>query len=380
MISIVDAATARHVRTLRPDVTAIYSPDWSPDGKRIVFCAVDKGQSDLFLYDLTSGACTQLTDDIMSEADPRFTRDGKSVVFSCQDTLGNASRSARNGAATMSQLWRIDVTTRQQTRLTFSASNKKSPCFSPDGSQIMYVSDANGIDNLYVAPIDKPDSARALSDVLGGISNPDWTAVAGRDSATLVYCLFQKGGWDIWQMKDPLKKLRDKPLEKTKWAESLADMSAQYFSPSTDTLADTAGGARAGLSKGKNHSRRIDGSGEDELDEGITERVAERDTASRKPAAANKDTAASKPAGAARGIDTSVSAAAAAKPPDRPVTLNFDTIPSHPYRLKFEPDIVALGVGNGRITGTACRDSGWPCSPICSATTRSRSRATSKAT
>jgi Tol biopolymer transport system component len=378
MISIVDAATARRVRTLRPDVTAIYSPDWSEDGKRIVFCAVDKGQSDLFLYDIASGACSQLTDDILSEADPRFTRDGKGVVFSCQDTLGDASRSLRNGAATKSQLWRVDLATRQQTRLTFSASNKKSPCFSPDGSQIMYVSDANGIDNLYVAPIDNPDSARALTDVLGGISTPDWTAVAGHDSATVVYCLFQKGGWDIWQMKDPLKKLRDKPLEKTKWAESLADTSAQYFSPSSDTAAGGDTAQKSGLSKGKKHSRRIGGSGEDEMDEGITERVAERDTASQKPAvpsaaspapsaaaagsgamdslhsaaatapaqgSAKKDSLIAKKAGSA-GIDTAVT-----KPPDRPVTLNFDTIPSHPYRLKFAPDIVALGVGTETYYG-----------------------------
>jgi Tol biopolymer transport system component len=395
LISIIDAApghTPKRIRTLRPDVTTIYSPDWSPDGNRIVFCAVDKGKSDLFLYDLGTDTCTRLTDDILSEADPRFTRDGKSVVFSCQDTCGNAARSVRNGPATMSQLWRMDIASKQAKRLTFSACNKKSPCFSPDGARIMYVSDANGIDNLYVAPIDKPDSARAITDVLGGISNPDWAAPGGasvgassgaRDSAAAVYCLFQKGGWDIWRMKQPLKKLHDRPLEKTKWAESLGDTSARYFAPSEDTLrqdsAHTGLSQKDGLSKEKKRLRRMDlGAGEDEdgMEEGISERVPERvsehDTASQKPAetpmpakpaaqdtshpavataavpvapsAAKKDTVSlKKPV-----IDTSISMT---KPPPPPVTLSFDTIPAHPYRLKFAPDMIALGVGTDAYYG-----------------------------
>jgi Tol biopolymer transport system component len=366
LISIVDANTGRHLRTLRPGVTTIYSPDWSPGGDRIVFCAVDKGQGDLFMCDLATGGCERLTGDILSEADPRFTRDGKNVVFSRQDTCGDPARSVRNGAAGASQLWRLDIATRQETRLTFSACNKKSPCFSPDGANILYVSDANGIDNLYAAPVDKPDSARALTDVLGGISNPDWAGGASPDSARVAYCLFQKGGWDIWLMKKPLAKLRDKPLEKTKWAELIADTSAQYFTPAADTLPDTA---KPSLSKEKKNSRRWNDAApaEDESEEGISERVPDSasrhsakrpsagDTVPQKPSAAasdttkgpsavpvtaKKDTASSK-----KSADTSL---AMDKPPPK---LNFDTIPPHPYRLKFEPDIVALGVGTDAYYG-----------------------------
>jgi len=358
VISVVASATGRTVATYRPPVTAIYSPDWSPKGDLIVFCAVDKGQTDLFMCDCSTGACTQLTHDILSESDPRFTRDGTAVVFACQDTCGNASRSVRNGLATMTQLWRVDIATRQQTRLTGSACNKKSPCFSPDGSLIAYVSDVSGIDNLYAAPIDTPDSGKALTDVIGGISNPDWA----RDSATAVYCLFQKGGWDIWQMKDPLKKMRTKPLEKTKWAVSLIDTSEKYFALSEDdSLHDSA--AASALSKpsaGKGvhkEGRRLNHPGDDtgDLDEDIfeTDTTAARpaphpartdslrDTAHAVAAPGTKDTIASKRSG----LDTSVSLTKA------PLVLSFDTIPAHPYRLKFAPDIIALGVGTDAYYG-----------------------------
>jgi WD40 repeat protein len=375
-ISIIDARTAHTIRTLNPNVTTIYSPDWSPLGNQIVFCAVDKGQSDLFLYDLASDTCTQLTDNILSEADPRFTRDGKNVVFSCQDTCGIALRSARNSPAIMSQLWRVDIATKRQTRLTSSACNKKSPCVSPDGVHIMYVSDANGIDNLCVAPIDKPDSCRPLTDVIGGVSNPDWVRGTphgdARDSSVLVYCLFQKSGWDIWQMTNPMKKLGDKPLERTKWAQSLADTSAQYFTPSADTLRDTAQ-RKAVLSNGKKTPRRMENPYEDisETDEGISEREATSKKAAadssltKTPAAADtlhaasaaiataaakKDTSVSQqpPAAAASAPDTTISVT---KPVASPLTLNFDTIPAKPYRLKFAPDIVALGVGTDAYYG-----------------------------
>jgi len=61
IISIFNIHSKKRIRTLSPNVTAIFAPDWSPSQDKIVFCAIKNGMSDLFLYDLKSDSCFQLT-------------------------------------------------------------------------------------------------------------------------------------------------------------------------------------------------------------------------------------------------------------------------------------------------------------------------------
>ena len=41
--------------------------------------------------------------------------------------------------------------------------------------------------------------------------------------------VFQKGGWDIWRMADPLNNMLPRLPEKTKWVESCDDTTAPFF-------------------------------------------------------------------------------------------------------------------------------------------------------
>ena len=78
------AATTRPGRVLveADDLEPVASPRFSPDGRSIVF-AIHRGVSfDLQLLDLATGARTDLTRDDAQEIDPAFTADGRHLLFS----------------------------------------------------------------------------------------------------------------------------------------------------------------------------------------------------------------------------------------------------------------------------------------------------------
>ncbi len=346
-LRIVDIKRKKLVSTFQPALTSAFAPDWSPDGSAIVFCGVDKGYCDLFLYDLRSRSCTRLTNDIFTEGDPRFTRDGAGIVFSRQDTCGSPSRALRARGAQPMQLWRLSLADRSRTQLTFSPGNKKAPCFSADGKTLLYVSDRNGMDNLYAAPFASPDSARALTDVIGGISNPD----AARDSSTLVYCLFQKGGWDIWRMADPLNNMLPRLPEKTKWVESCDDTTAPFFLRAAP--GDTAAPHVKKEPAAPHRDRAAPVPGPKANEETIDD-ISERDTAHVQP---RKDSALVKRPGSSSSTTpapaaqvTTIGADTVTTSMPRPVP-NFDTVQPRPYRLRFTPDIVSVGLGTNAYYG-----------------------------
>ena len=58
-----------------------YQPDWSPDGKSIVYVSYQKDAMELWLLDVASGKTTQLTNGGAVNVEPRWSPDGKRIVF-----------------------------------------------------------------------------------------------------------------------------------------------------------------------------------------------------------------------------------------------------------------------------------------------------------
>jgi TolB protein len=58
-----------------------YQPDWSPDGKSIVYVKYQKDAMELWLLDLPSGKSRQLTAGGAVNVEPRFSPDSKRIVF-----------------------------------------------------------------------------------------------------------------------------------------------------------------------------------------------------------------------------------------------------------------------------------------------------------
>jgi TolB protein len=58
-----------------------YQPDWSPDGKSIIYVSYQKDALELWLFDLATGKTHQLTEGGAVNVEPRWSPDGKRIVF-----------------------------------------------------------------------------------------------------------------------------------------------------------------------------------------------------------------------------------------------------------------------------------------------------------
>ena len=97
------------------------SLDVSTDGRSIVFDLL----GDLYTLPIAGGTATQLTKGMMYDAQPRFSPDGKSVVFT----------SDRDGG---DNVWTINMATGRATQVTKGKSNRyRSPEWTPDGQYIV---------------------------------------------------------------------------------------------------------------------------------------------------------------------------------------------------------------------------------------------------
>ena len=92
---------------------------------------------------------------------PRFSPDGNKVIMSL----------AVNGKT---DIYTMDLRTRQATRLTNSPAIDTSPCYSPDGKQIVFNSDRGGTQQLYLMNSDGSDIKR-LTFGSGRYGTPVWS-------------------------------------------------------------------------------------------------------------------------------------------------------------------------------------------------------------
>lgn len=321
-IRVVDITKRKLVKTISTHLSSIAGPDWSHSGAMIAFAGVDSGRSDLFLYNIKDDELRRLTNSTSFKSDPHFSPGDSTIIYSLQDTCLRVDDPPMTAWGNRpGELALVDLKTGADRVLSRTPWNEKQPCFSRVGDRVLFVSDRNGIDNLYIAGIDSIDNARPITDYIGGCSSPDWSS----DDSSVVFTLFQKQGWDVWLMEKPLEKFVGDSLEKTKWVESRLDTSRRYF---TFVKADTAPAAKT-LKP-------------DTLQKNDTAVAVAASTEKQKPAMpAAADTAVLHDTALSKKTIENTAPPLASIPPARP------------YRLKFSPDLVTVGLGMSSFYGYA---------------------------
>src|SRR6478672_7156549 len=124
-----------------------YTPAFSPDGKRIAYSRMKPGGfRDIHLYDLDARTDRALTVDRAMDVDPRFTPDGRYVLWA----------SDRSG---IFDVYAYELATAQLYQVTNVLTGAFQPVVSLDGTQLVYTGFTSDGFDLYAMPFD-PKSFR----------------------------------------------------------------------------------------------------------------------------------------------------------------------------------------------------------------------------
>jgi TolB protein len=122
-------------------------PSWSPDGRRIAFANISGGAEqchseecekfayDVFAIGVDGSGLTPLTSGGRSDLDPAWSPDGTEIAFVSSRALPDSLPSE------FFLLWKMNADSSGQTNLTRNASDERAPDWSPDGRRIAFHSD-----------------------------------------------------------------------------------------------------------------------------------------------------------------------------------------------------------------------------------------------
>ena len=209
VLAIVEPDTGETVRELRFDALGqIWSPSWSPDGARLAFVGLNGGWSDLYVYDLASGALTQLTRDGYGELQPAWSPDGRSIAFST-DRFSTDLDALRLGSY---RLALIDVESRDIRELPGTAGGRNiTPQFGADARELFFVGDPDRRASVYRLRLDTNQLSRVTGPGIpvSGITALSQAISYAPRSGLLAYSVFADGGYNIVTMKPRLDQLGD---------------------------------------------------------------------------------------------------------------------------------------------------------------------------
>lgn len=140
---------------------------WSPNGKDIAFSGMQDGQSDIFSYNLDTKKVTQITNDAYSDYAPNFSPDGKKIVFS-SDRVAIMG----NNVNAVNPINLVVYTFANQSLKNinvFAGANNLNPQFSANSQNIFFLSNRDGFRNLYKYNLND-ETVEQLTDYFTGIS------------------------------------------------------------------------------------------------------------------------------------------------------------------------------------------------------------------
>lgn len=108
-----------------------YLHGWSPDGRRLAYCAERNGQYDIYTISVEGGDETQLTNLPGLDDGPEYAPNGRHIWF-------NSTRSG------LMQVWRMEVDGANPTHMVKEEANCWFPHVSRDGSLVVYIAYGKG--------------------------------------------------------------------------------------------------------------------------------------------------------------------------------------------------------------------------------------------
>ena len=200
-LAIYDAQKGSRTREIAvPDVDEILSPTWSPDGTAIAFSAMQRGLTDLFIYDLSANRLRRLTNDAYAELQPAWSPDGTYIAFAT-DRLTSDLSSLAIGPYRLAVI--NPATGAIEAVQGFEGAKHLNPQWSPDSQALYFISDRGGVPNLYRVDLaaQAGSGLTQLTTLATGVSGITATSpalsVASR-TGTVAFSVYEDGKYDIF--------------------------------------------------------------------------------------------------------------------------------------------------------------------------------------
>ena len=201
VLYLLDVASGK-VRNLNIPVDGATSPVWSPDDRQLAFSGTRGGISDLFVVDADGKNLRQLTNDEYGDLQPSWSPDGQRIAF--------ASDRGPETNLSILQLgkWRIsvyDLKSGAVEVLPNQGGLNLNPAWSPDGRELAFISDRNGIPNIFLFDFSNREHYQ-ITNVLGGVSaiteySPALTWARQADKVAFAY--YERGDYTVWTFDNP---------------------------------------------------------------------------------------------------------------------------------------------------------------------------------
>jgi len=189
-------------------LNGLLSPSFSPTGDQLVFVGISGGISDLYIADLDGRNLRRLTQNRFAEFDPQWSPDGKSIVFVTERGPGSDENRLLFGDY---DLGLYSLATGRVRLLTNLKGNAINPRWGADSRTIVFVADHQGIPNIYALDLDD-QRIIAITSLLNGVvgiteNTPAMSLSA--DGRRLAFSSFWKGGWQIFraELTEPITRL-----------------------------------------------------------------------------------------------------------------------------------------------------------------------------
>lgn len=230
-IAVVDVDSRKTVHYRIPGIDQILTVSWSPLGNKIAFEGSMNAQSDIYVLDLDTHQTINYTDDLFSDHEPSWSADGTRIVF--HSDRGAHTDLGRYTADTFdihghdysqNDIYLLTLGENRVERLTFNEQwDDERAKFGADPNRILFVSDRNGVFNLYEKNLES-GAERPLTDVVVGITQLSLSADG--ESAALVS--LREGTPSIFFMKKPFNRKLDRDeLVPNVWAQRVMQETAE---------------------------------------------------------------------------------------------------------------------------------------------------------
>jgi Tol biopolymer transport system component len=209
---ILDVKKDEEVRRIRIPLNGLTTPSWSPDGKQLAFTGYDGGISDLFVVNVDGSNFHRLTNDKYADLQPSWAPDGKTIAFATDRGPATDFNLLKFGRMRIA-LFHLDNGTIDILDHMDQGKNID-PVWAPDGRSLAFVSDRNGISNIFLYDL-SDGKIYQLTDVYTGVSgitplSPclSWAHEADR----LAFAYYEDGEYNVYAVDNP-RSLKRQPYQ-----------------------------------------------------------------------------------------------------------------------------------------------------------------------